>query len=93
MLPQIFKKASIFDIAKVYFIILHISVDHAIVSWVLIYNIFKTLSILGNSFIPSSPPLCLRKGKDLPKMGYKRWAAKGGSCTKGEMGIFVYGKI
>ena len=64
--------------AKICFIIVLISVDNASVSWVLFYKILKAISVplkinyLNHSFIPLSPPLCEGKGKDFPKMGYKR---------------------
>ena len=73
------KYPNVFDMAKICFIIVLISVDHASVSWVLFYKILKTISVLLKinylTIVSSLYLLPFVKGREKTS---PKWAIRGG---------------
>ena len=90
---------SIFDIAKVYFIILLISVDHPSFSWVLFYEILNILSInLKINYLAKVPslhflPFIMRRKKTSPIWSIRGGIQKVETALSGKSECYVSRKI
>lgn len=93
------KERNIYDIAKVYFIILLISVDHPCFSWVLFYEILNTLSInLKINYLAKVPslhclPFIIRRKRTSPKWSIRGGIQKEEAALSGKSEYFVSRKI